>query len=93
MWLVFDNAEISLHVYCTNSDPPHGVGPAGFFRLQNPGLAVNLVQDVPKLGQGLQNQQELVVKLVQSTLTDKKTTKTETLENSKVLPQHPLHCY
>ena len=92
MLLVFDNAVISFYVYRTNSDPPHGVGPAGFFRLQNPGLAVNLVQDVPKLGQGLQNQKELIVKLVQSTLTHKKTN-TDTLENSKVLLQHSLHCY
>lgn len=50
-------AEICLHVLrSTNGDPPHGVGPAGFFRLQNPGLAVNLIQDVPELCQGLQNQ-------------------------------------
>lgn len=67
-------------MYSTDGNPPHGVGPAGFFRLQNPGLTVNLVQDVPELGQGLQNQQKVAVNLVQSSLTNKTTTNTaETL--------------
>lgn len=58
----------SFDVYSTNGDPPHGVRAAGFFWLQNPGLTVDLIKDVPELSQGLQNQQELAVKLVQSTL-------------------------
>lgn len=56
------------HVFGTDGDPPHGVGPAGFFWLQNPGLAVDLIQDLPELCEGVQNQQELVVEVLQSTL-------------------------
>ena len=52
----------------TNGDPPHGVGPAGFFWLQNPGFTVDFVQRVPELVEGIQNKQELAVKLLQRTL-------------------------
>ncbi len=60
----------------TNGYPPHCIRSAGFCRLQNPGLAVNLIQDVPKCCQGLQNQLELLVQLDQSTLVNE--TKTDT---------------
>lgn len=70
VWLVSDCAAILLHVYSTDGNPSHGVGPARFFRLQNPGFTVNLVQDIPEHGKGFQNQQELAVELVQSTLTN-----------------------
>lgn len=81
-WLVFDCAEIFLR-NSTDGDPPHGVRPAGFFRLQNPGLTVDLVQDIPELSQGLQNQQELAVKLVQSSLTKQIRTSIAVTHNTK----------
>lgn len=59
-----------LNIKCTDGDPPHGVGAAGFLRLQNPGLTVNLIQDIPELSQGLQEQQELAVELLQSALNE-----------------------
>lgn len=55
-------------MFSTDGDPPHGVRPAGSLWLQDPGLAVDLVQDVPECGEGLQDQQELVVELLQSRL-------------------------
>lgn len=70
-------------LYSTDGDPPHGVSTAGFFRLQNPGLTVNLVQDVPELGKGFQNQQELAVELVQSALTNQTRTSTAVTYNTR----------
>lgn len=61
-----------FNIKCTYGDPPHGVGAVGFLRLQNPRLTVNLIQDIPEVSQGLQEQQELTVELLQSALDEKK---------------------
>lgn len=55
-------------VVVTDGDSPHGVRPTWLLWLQNPGLHVDLIQDRPEVSQGLQDQQELNVKLVQSHL-------------------------
>lgn len=65
----------------TDGNLPHGVGAAGLFWLQNPRLPVEFIQDVPELCEGLQNQQELTVELVQSALTKQKCTSQTDINN------------
>lgn len=76
-------------VFNTDDDPPHGVSPAGFFRLQNPGLAVNAIQYLPEFYEGVQNQHKLVVEVLQSTLPNQtRTSKKQLLilKTSSLLP-------
>lgn len=52
----------------TDGDAPHGVAAARPLWLQNPGAAVDLIQEVPEHGKGVELQQELMVKLLQGSL-------------------------
>lgn len=55
-------------VGCTNGDAPHGVTTARLLRLQDPGATVDLIQEVPEPSEGVELQQELMVKLLQGGL-------------------------